>query len=41
MQQCLMFIYTGTIEQEYLKLEVSEDSNPISPLIVRDALIIC
>lgn len=22
MQQCLMFIYTGTIEQEYLQLEV-------------------
>jgi hypothetical protein len=24
MQQCLMFIYTGTIEQEYLQLEVIE-----------------
>jgi len=24
MQQCLMFIYTGTIDKEYLELQVSE-----------------
>jgi hypothetical protein len=23
MQQCLMFIYTGTVEREYLQLEVN------------------
>ena len=37
MQQCLMFIYTGTIDKEYLELQVSQLSiivnadNLISP----------
>lgn len=25
MQQCLMFIYTGTIDKEYLELQVSKN----------------
>jgi Rho-related BTB domain-containing protein 1/2 len=34
LQQCLMFIYTGTIDKEYMELQVSDFDFPWNKFVI-------